>query len=73
MAKKFSDYFNASEPVKNAPAHRTLALLRGRKEGFLRLAVMLPRPRHYEKLPESEYLATRSEVILGRMGGAQLP
>ena len=38
-----------------------------------RLAVMLPRPRHYEKLPESEYLATRSEVILGRMGGAQLP
>ena len=39
---KFSDYFNASEPVKAAPAHRTLALLRGRKEGFLRLAVMLP-------------------------------
>ena len=39
---KFSDYFNASEPVKAAPAHRTLALLRGRKEGFLRLAVVLP-------------------------------
>ncbi len=39
---KFSDYFNASERVKNIPSHRVLALLRGRKEGFLRLAVVLP-------------------------------
>jgi protein Tex len=39
---KFSDYFNASESVRTAPSHRTLALLRGRKEGFLRLAVVLP-------------------------------
>jgi uncharacterized protein len=39
---KFSDYFSAREPVKNVPSHRTLALLRGRKEGFLRLAVVLP-------------------------------
>jgi uncharacterized protein len=39
---KFSDYFNASEPVRNVPSHRALALLRGRKEGFLRLAVVLP-------------------------------
>ena len=38
-----------------------------------RLAVMLPRPRHYEKFPNSEYLATRSEVVLARMGGAVLP
>jgi len=38
-----------------------------------RLAVMLPRPKHYEKFPQSEYLAGRSEIILGRMGGAQLP
>ena len=38
-----------------------------------RLAVMLPRPRHYEKLPNSGYLASRAEVIAGRMGGAQLP
>ena len=38
---KFSDYFNASEPVRNVPSHRTLALLRGRNEGFLRLAVVL--------------------------------
>jgi uncharacterized protein len=39
---KFSDYFNASEPVRAMPSHRILALLRGRKEGFLRLAVVLP-------------------------------
>ena len=41
---KFSDYFSASEPVKNLPSHRTLALLRGRNEGILRLAVVLPEP-----------------------------
>jgi uncharacterized protein len=39
---KFSDYFNASEAVRTMPSHRILALLRGRKEGFLRLAVVLP-------------------------------
>jgi uncharacterized protein len=39
---KFSDYFSASEPVRHVPSHRTLALLRGRNEGFLRLAVVLP-------------------------------
>ncbi|MES1255026.1 MAG: Tex family protein, partial [Acidobacteriota bacterium] len=39
---KFSDYFNASEPIRQIPSHRALALLRGRKEGVLRLAVVLP-------------------------------
>ena len=39
---KFSDYFSASERLKSVPSHRVLALLRGRKEGFLRLAVVLP-------------------------------
>ena len=38
-----------------------------------RLAVMLPRPKHYQKFPQSEYLAGRSEIIVARMGGAQLP
>ena len=38
---KFSDYFDASEPVKQIPSHRALALLRGRKEGALRLALTL--------------------------------
>jgi uncharacterized protein len=39
---KFSDYFSASEAVKNIPSHRVLALLRGRNEGILRVNVVLP-------------------------------
>jgi len=38
-----------------------------------RLAVMLPRPRHYEKLPQSPYLAERASVIAGRLWRAELP
>ncbi len=38
-----------------------------------RLAVMLPRPRFFEKLPQSPYLAERSEVIVGRMNSVVLP
>ena len=38
-----------------------------------RLAVMLPRPKHFEKLPNSGYLASRAGTIAGRMGGAELP
>lgn len=38
-----------------------------------RLAVMLPRPKFFERLPQSSYLAGRSESILARMGNAQLP
>ncbi len=38
-----------------------------------RLAVMLPRPRYYEKLTNSGYLASRAGIIAGRMGDAQLP
>jgi uncharacterized protein len=41
---KFSDYFNASEPVKAVPSHRALALLRGRNEGILRLSIVIPEP-----------------------------
>jgi monofunctional biosynthetic peptidoglycan transglycosylase len=38
-----------------------------------RLAVMLPRPRFYDKNRGSAYLARRSDLILRRMGGADLP
>ena len=38
-----------------------------------RLAVMLPRPRYFEKLPGSPYLSHRAGVILARMGDAELP
>lgn len=38
-----------------------------------RLAVMLPRPKYFEKLPNSTYLSNRAGVIAGRMADAQLP
>lgn len=38
-----------------------------------RLAVMLPRPRYFEKLPQSAYLAGRAQAIASRMGDSALP
>jgi monofunctional glycosyltransferase len=38
-----------------------------------RLAVMLPRPKYFEKVPNSGYLASRAGTIVARMPDAQLP
>jgi len=38
-----------------------------------RLAVMLPRPKYFEKLPNSSYLAHRAQVIAQRMAAVELP
>lgn len=38
---KFSDYFNHREAIRSIPSHRTLALLRGRREGFLTLDLLV--------------------------------
>ena len=38
-----------------------------------RLAVMLPRPKYFEKLPNSSYVAERAGVIANRLSGAELP
>ncbi|MFK4016211.1 Tex family protein [Cobetia marina] len=38
---KFSDYFEHDEPLHKAPSHRALAMLRGRNEGVLSLALKL--------------------------------
>jgi protein Tex len=51
---KFSDYFSASEQLKRVPSHRALALLRGRSEGILRLAVRLPEAESAHGLSEPE-------------------
>lgn len=42
-------------------------------EQAARLAVMLPAPKRFEKLPGSPYLAGRSASIVARMGGVELP
>ncbi|MCL1075518.1 Tex family protein [Shewanella dokdonensis] len=36
---KFRDYFEHSEPISQVPSHRALAMLRGRNEGMLALAL----------------------------------
>ncbi|MGY0616849.1 Tex family protein [Vibrio sp. FJH11] len=37
--EKFKDYFSHNEPLNKVPSHRALAMLRGRNEGFLTLAM----------------------------------
>jgi uncharacterized protein len=38
---KFRDWFDFNEPVTSMPSHRALALLRGRNEGMLQVALVL--------------------------------
>lgn len=38
---KFRDWFDFAEAIEDMPSHRALALLRGRNEGFLNLALVL--------------------------------
>ncbi len=40
--EKFSDYFDHHEPLKHAPSHRALAMLRGRREEVLKISIVLP-------------------------------
>ncbi|WP_038185933.1 Tex family protein [Vibrio rhizosphaerae] len=37
--EKFKDYFEHQEPISKVPSHRALAMLRGRNEGILSLAL----------------------------------
>ncbi|MDD4229818.1 MAG: Tex family protein [Dehalococcoidales bacterium] len=39
---KYGNYFEWQEPVKKAPSHRILAMLRGEKEGFLKIKIQPP-------------------------------
>ncbi len=39
---KFADYFDKREAIKDIPSHRALAMFRGRSEGILRLALVIP-------------------------------
>jgi uncharacterized protein len=53
---KFAEYFAFSEPAATLPSHRVLALFRGRKEGVLRLALVLP-PAQGGPAPQPEPVA----------------
>lgn len=39
QGEKFKDYFEHDEAISRIPSHRALAMLRGRNEGFLQLAM----------------------------------
>jgi len=65
---KFSDYFKATESLNRIPSHRVLALLRGRNEGFLRLAVTLPDPGSDGPSEPERRIAGRAGIVA--RGGA---
>ena len=68
-AEKYQNYFDWEEKALKAPAHRVLAMLRGEKEGFLRLkiepeksaAILLIKPR---MLKGSGQIAEQKEKAL---------
>ena len=47
-AEKFKDYFDFDEPIHKMPSHRALALLRGQKEGVLRVKLDVPHEKSRE-------------------------
>lgn len=58
-AQKYKDYFDYSEAVAKVPSHRTLAVLRGFLEGFLRIAIE-PQEEHALELVEEIYIKKQS-------------
>lgn len=54
-AIKYKDYFDFSEPVHKIPSHRTLAVLRGFLEGFLRIRIA-PLEEEAVELIEKQYI-----------------
>ena len=48
-AQKYRDYFDNSESVSKCPSHRLLAMLRGEKEGFIKVKIDLDSDHMLEK------------------------
>ncbi|WP_374382821.1 Tex family protein [Dongia sp.] len=51
---KFSDYFDAAEPIAKVPSHRALAMFRGQKEEILALNLAIDEPEDRKALNEAE-------------------
>ncbi len=66
---KFRDYFAHTEPVKDVPSHRALALFRGRHEGVLRLAVKLPEELEEQAAAGQPAQPTSAERIIAVRAG----
>lgn len=57
QAAKYADYFARTEPLRTCPSHRVLALLRGEREGALRVTVAPP-----DTAPLTERLGRRYAI-----------
>jgi len=64
-AAKFADYFDFDEPLHKMPSHRALAMLRGQKEGVLRVKVAVP---HVKERGHPAVNEICSEFGIGRKG-----
>ena len=64
---KFADYFDHFERWSTAPGHRALAMLRGRNEGFLELAIEVDADDPSSVKPVESMIATAYQI------GAALP
>jgi uncharacterized protein len=60
---KFSDYFDASEPINKVPSHRALAMFRGQKEEILALNLAIDEPEDRKALNEAERAIAASAGI----------
>jgi uncharacterized protein len=71
---KFSDYFDAAEPISKVPSHRALAMFRGQKEEILALNLAIEEPEDRKALNEAErIIAAKSGVAdQGRAADAWL-
>ena len=60
---KYKDYFEFSEPLRNCPSHRILAMRRGEEEGFLRLNIA-PKDEQFvlKKLDDTFLIADNSST-----------
>lgn len=58
---KYKDYFEFSEPVKKIPSHRTMAIMRGFMEGFLKMSIQ-PEETVAIEIIENKYLSKENEA-----------
>jgi len=62
---KFADYFDFSQPIKDVPSHRALAILRGRNEGILDIDLDVP---HEADKPHPAELKIRAAFSIADRG-----
>lgn len=62
-AQKFAQYFDFSEPLKRAASHRILAVLRGEKEGFLRVKIEIDKNETLDFIENTILKTNQPEIV----------